>query len=525
MKKMITMILILSIASLCFAGGRNEGRQASSRENAIIISVGTTFFNSSLDPVKGGMGYGYQFTNAPLILVNPSSAYIGSMATNWSVSNDSLRYTFNLRRGVRFSDGSSMTAMDVVFTYETVKNNQAENEYVDLTRLASVRAVDDYTVEFTLSSPYSPFLDTTALLGIVPRNAYNKERFDRYPIGTGPWKVVQYDPNQQIILEPNEHYWEGAPSIGRITIVYMENDAALLAARSGQLDIVMVSPNQASERINGMTMHPLETMDIRMISLHVNPEHNRNNIRVGNNVTSDKAVRQALAIGIDRAKIIQNAFNGIGKPAFGFTSNLLWAGGERYADNRKAEAASLLESAGWVYARGDNTVRQKNGVRLEFDIYAAEDRYVLIAALAEDAAALGIKINTHAASWDDINRQAYTSSVIWGWGQYDPMVIYNLFHSRNAYFNSYNNAIGYSNPAVDGLIERALSSASQASAIEYWKQAQRTANEDFPYLYIVNIEHCYFVSNRLDISVNTQIPHPHGHGSPIVCNMKDWKLK
>ena len=84
-----------------------------------------------------------------------------------------------------------------MFTYETVKNNQADNESVDLTRLKSVEAVDDYTVKFTLSEPYSPFFDSIALLGIVPSDAYDSKVFDKSPIGTGPWKVIQW--NQKMV--------------------------------------------------------------------------------------------------------------------------------------------------------------------------------------------------------------------------------------------------------------------------------------------------------------------------------------
>ncbi|WRS28426.1 ABC transporter substrate-binding protein [Oscillospiraceae bacterium MB08-C2-2] len=539
MRKFTAMLLTISIALMSLAGCAGGGSASSSaaasqvtssgsasaeNPDSIVAYVGTTIFDSSLNPVKGAMSYGYPFTNAALLKVNPASEYVGDMATEWGVSENALTYTFKLREGVKFSDGSDMTAEDVVFTYETVKANQAENENVDLTKLASVKALDEYTVEFTLSEPYSPFLDTTSMLGIVPSDSYNSESFEHSPIGTGPWKVAQYDANQQIIVEPNQYYYEGAPSIDRVTLVYMDNDAALSAARSGQLDIVMVSPNYAAETVEGMTMFPMETMDIRQISLPVLPEQEHEGMKVGNNVTSDKNVRQALAIGIDRKTIIQNAFNGIGKPAVGFTSNLIWANGDSYEDNRKDEARALLESAGWVDSDGDG-FREKDGVVCEFDVYAAEDRYVLAAALAENAAELGIKINPHSSNWDDISANMNTSGVVWGWGQYSPTVIASLFHSDFAFSGGYNNVVAYSNPEVDKLIDQALSEVTQEAAIADWKQVQAVAKEDYPYLYIVNIEHCYFVSDRLELSEDTQIPHPHGHGSPIICNMKDWTLK
>jgi peptide/nickel transport system substrate-binding protein len=286
----------------------------------------------------------------------------------------------------------------------------------------------------------------------------------------------------------------------------------------------MVSPNYASEEVAGMTLFSLETMDIRNVSLPVLPEQERDGLTIGNDVTSDRAVRQALAIGIDRASIIQNAFNGVGKPATGFTDNLVWAGADSYEDDRKEEAAALLESAGWIDADGDG-FREKDGLACAFDIYAAEDRYVLAAALAEDAAEIGVKINPHAASWDEISANMNRAGVVWGWGQYSPTVIASLFDSAYAFSGGFNNVVAYSNPELDALIEQALGAVSQEAAIAAWKQAQTLADADFPYLYIVNIEHCYFVSDALDISLDTQIPHPHGHGSPIICNMKDWAVK
>jgi peptide/nickel transport system substrate-binding protein len=247
-------------------------------------------------------------------------------------------------------------------------------------------------------------------------------------------------------------------------------------------------------------------------------------IKVGNNVTSDKAVREALSIGIDRKTIIQNAFNGVGKPAVSFTDNLLWAAPAGYADGRADEAKALLESAGWTDADGDG-VREKDGVPCAFTVYAPggdQERYQLAAALAEDAKALGIGIEVASASWDDVGTVQFTGGVVWGWGQYSPTVLESLYYSKN-FMNGWSNVIGYDNSEVDTLIASAIAATTQEEAIGDWKAAQDIANADYPYLDLVNIEHCYFIADSLDVSLATQIPHPHGHGSPIICNMKDWK--
>jgi peptide/nickel transport system substrate-binding protein len=530
-RKRIAIILVCAISVGMLAGCASE-ENGDVESEGIAIYVGTTIFSESLDPVKGAMSYGYSFTNNALLKVNPDSEYAGDLATEWTVSDDALTYTFTLREDVRFSDGSDFTAEDVVFTYETVKENQGDNENVDLTRLDKVTARDDFTVEFKLSEPYSPFLDTVALLGIVPSDAYDSEAFNNFPIGTGAWKVVQYDADQQIIVEPNENYYEGAPSIPRITVVYLDGEAALPAAQSGQLDIAMVTANYADEKVDGMHIEALETMDVRNISLPVRPESVMKNadgeeIVVGNPVTSDVSVRKALAIGIDRKTIIQNAFNGIGKPAYGFTDNLLWADTQLDADNKQGEANALLETAGWIDSDGDG-FREKNGIPCEFTVYAASsdnDRYLLAAALSEDAKALGINIIVKTASWDEFGKLQYNSGIVWGWGQYNPTVLDSLFDSKQFLNGPFSNVVGYENSEVDALIEAAMDANNQEGAIADWKKAQQIANEDYPYLYLVNIEHCYFVSDDLDISEATQIPHPHGHGSPVICNMKDWTLK
>jgi peptide/nickel transport system substrate-binding protein len=250
-------------------------------------------------------------------------------------------------------------------------------------------------------------------------------------------------------------------------------------------------------------------------------------VTVGNNVTSDINVRKALAIGIDRQTIINNAFNGIGKPAVSFTSNLEWANTDTYKDNQKDEARMVLEEAGWTDTDGDG-IREKDGLICEFDVYAPggdNDRFLLASAVAEDASALGIKINVKTASWDEILALQNTASVVWGWGQYSPTVLNSLFNSAVFLSGGYDNVVGYSNPKVDEAISEAFAATSQDDAVTEWKETQKLANADYPYLYIVNIEHCYFVSDGLDVSPDTQIAHPHGHGAPIICNMKDWKYK
>lgn len=550
-KKIISLLccMTLAISTAALAGcGQEEktaGKKTEADENAettetegseenadsIVCYVGHGFWDDSLDPVKGGFSYGYDFINNALVRVNSQSEYEGDLAESWEVSEDSLVYTYKLKTGIKFQDGSDFNAGDVVFTYETVMANQGQNEDVDLSKVEKVEALDDTTVQFTLKEPFSPFLDSTAQLGIVPSDGYDSTAYDQMPVGTGPWKVVQYDTEQQLIVEANEDYFEGTPEIKRVTFVDMDNEAAFSNAQSGQLDVVMVQPSYAAETIDGMHVEKLETMDVRNISLPCREPGTITNAEgeeeeVGNAVTSDVAVRKALSIGVNRQEVIDNAFNGVGKPAEGWTSNLIWGNTVEYEDDQTEEAKKLLEEAGWVDEDGDG-IREKDGVKCAFEVYTPsdeQDRYMLAAAVAENVKQLGISIEVKQTTWDEITKKAYSQGVVWGYGQYSPMVIDSLFQSEHFTMQAYSNTNGYQNAEVDSLIAKAISANDQEDAVAAWKEAQTAYAEDYPYLFLVNIEHCYFISDRLDISTDTQIPHPHGHGIPIICNMKDWKI-
>lgn len=531
LSKKCVAALLLGVLCLGILAGCGDKEAKQGNRDSISVYIGGTIFDGSLDPIKGAMSYGYPFINNALTKISPESKYVGDLATDWSISEDALTYTFQLREGVTFHDGSDFTAEDVVFTYETVRKNQGDNTAVDLSRLESVTAEGDYAVTFRLSEPYSSFLNQTACLGIVPKASYDSAAFDTKPIGTGPWKVAQYDMDQKIIVTANRDYYDGAPAISQVTVLNMEADTAIANAKSGQLDVVMVEPNYAGETVDGMHIENLETMDVRQISLPVIGERSYRtedgkNMTVGNNITCDILVRKALAIGIDRQAIIDNALNGIGKPAEGFTENLEWGNPASFQDNQKQEAMKLLEQGGWT--KGKEGIYEKDGKKCRFTLCAPTDdtgRYQLAVAFSEEAKQMGIQVDVEQRTWDELYQTAASVGIVWGWGQYDPIILKNLFYSKDFKGTGTNNTVGYFDKPTDALIETAMSAGSHEDAVAAWKRVQEITADAYAYLYIVNIEHSYFVNDSLDISLDTQIPHPHGHGTPAINNMKDWTFQ
>ena len=153
------------------------------------------------------------------------------LATEYSVSEDGLTWTVKIRDDVKFTDGEPLTAEDVAFTYNNVKEKSTVN---DFTMLKEAKAIDETTVEFDMETPFSIWPYTMAIVGIVPEHAYD-ENYGQNPVGSGRYILKQWDKGQQVIFEANPDYYGEAPKIKKVTVLFMEEEAALAAAQAGQV--------------------------------------------------------------------------------------------------------------------------------------------------------------------------------------------------------------------------------------------------------------------------------------------------
>lgn len=537
MKKTLNKLLILaalsvSILSGCTGGAKETGAssasatETSSSQDSLTISVGNGFVDGNFDPCTGYGTYGYGLFHTSLLRITTDVKTECDLATDYEVSADGRIYTFTIRNDVKFSDGQPLKPEDVIFTYNTAKNSGSS---VDLTMLEKAEVIDGNKVQFTLNKAYSPFTRTVALLGIVPEHAYD-DSYASSPVGTGPFKVKQLDVGQQLIVEPNEYYYGTKTPFQQITFLSIDEETALAAAKSGQLDLVMVNPEYAKERVDGMHVETIKTSDNRGFNLPCVPESiNAAGETVGNNVTSDSAVRKALNIGISRQEIIDHALNGIGTASWVRFEGLPWANEEPGLTDGQTEAAkAILEEAGWVDTDGDG-VREKNGLKCEFKITGRTDdlqRYNLAVALSESAEPLGIHIIPEALDWASCKKLVRNVPTCIGTGDYNFIDVYNAFHSSfsGADVVNLSNSAMYNNPTVDSYLDSMLAAVSEDEAMEFARKAQYDgdtgANVDFPYIWLVNIDHTYFVRDGLDIG--TQRIHPHGHGAPVIQNLNEW---
>ena len=535
-KVLITCLVIaICVAAIVFflIPKTNPTPPLENPQDEIVLAIGSEP-EEGFDPCLGWGRYGSPLFQSTLVSTDHNMDIVNDIATSYTISPDGLTWTFLLREDVFFSDGVKLTAKDVAFTFNTAKDNAA---IIDLSTLSSVKALDDTTVEFVLSVPERTFIYTIAQTGIVPQHLYDGT-YGENPIGSGPFKLLQWDIGQQIILGANEEYYGNIPELKKVTILFMSEDAAFLAAQQGVLDVALTSPNMAQTEISGMEVKSLATIDNRGLTLPVVPDEgtiNQLGYKVGNDVTSDIAIRKALSYGINRDQLVVDCLNGFGTPAYSECDAMPWSNPESYVQYDLDKAIAMLEEAGWLL-NPQTQVREKSTndsedspIVAEFDLlYNAGDstRQAIAIAVSNQAKLLGIDIHVAGVSWDEIDKQMYSQAIVMGWGSQTPKEAYFLYHSDNK-GRDYYNPENYHNPTVDNYIDLAMKEQDLEKSLEYWQKVQWDSTTgvstkgDAPWLWLVNINHLYFVRDGLDIG--QQPIHPHGHSWPLVSNLSQWK--
>ena len=512
-------------------GGDLSGRPGGSRgtgdkESVVVVMGPTSEPEAGFDPAYGwGAG---EHVHEPLIqstlTVTTADLEIGyDLATDMQVSDDGLTWTVDIRDDVNFTDGEPLTAEDVAFTYNTLRDTSSVN---DFTMLREAVAVDGDTVEFHMNRPYSIWPYTMAIVGIVPEHAYGPD-YGQHPIGSGRYMLKQWDRGQQVIFEANPDYYGEAPKMKQVTVLFMEEDAAFAAVMAGQADVAYTAAAYSDQTVDGYELLNFETVDNRGFNLPAIPSgtEDENGVPLGNDFTSDVRVRRAINIGIDREEMIQNVLYGYGTAAYSVCTKMPWDNEDARVEYDPDEAGRLLNEAGWIM--GADGFREKDGKRAGFTLmYSAGDS--VRQALSEDTAnqlkELGIDVTVEGVGWDVAYDRAQSTPMMWGWGAHTPMEFYNIYHTAPG--GEYSRYSPYRNETVDAYMDAALASSDLEESYDLWKLAQWdgetgvTQDGDIPWIWLVNIDHLYW--SREGLKIAEQKLHPHGHGWSIVNNVDQW---
>lgn len=385
-----------------------------------------------------------------------------ALAKSVSVDETNTVYTFELRDDVTFHNGAKMTAADVVYTYESLtglSGGEPLTQKFEMVR--SVEAVDDYTVNITLSEPSPAFLPLTTI-AVLPQG-YTEQ--STHPIGTGPYKFVEYTPSQRIVFEKNESYYgiaEGdEPDIGgqidRIEVYIMSDSATVVSAlRSGQLDMA--------------TMLEADDADIleSEFAIYSAPQNMVQGLFVNHSVKpfDDLRVRQALCYAIDRTAVIDTVFGGYASPVY---SNFSPAMPLYYNEETETvysydpdKARALLTEAGYP-----------EGFTATVKVPALYQQHVDTAqVLAQQLSQVGITLKIESVEWatwlDDVYTNANYELTITGLsGKLDPDSILGRYHSQYS-----KNFFCYQNEEYDSLIDSAKAELDEQARIDDYRECQ-----------------------------------------------------
>jgi peptide/nickel transport system substrate-binding protein len=459
----------------------------------------------------------------PLVTLDEKMQLQPKLATSWDVLSPT-KVRFKLRPGVKFHDGTPLNAAAVKFTLDRALRGTPPARWASLAgSLAGAEVVDDLTVDVFTREPYGPILRTMAMVyvSIVSPTAVQKQgdAFSRAPVGTGPFKFVEWKTNTHVIIERNADYWGEKALLDRVVFkVVPEEGARMIALQTGDADMVLLpSPAQlpALKRDPRFTVHEVTGGRVVFVGMHA-----------GLPPLDDVRVRQALLHAVDRKAILENIMEGsavaargvLAPSVFGFKEIPL---DQMYAFDR-AKARALLGQAG--FTPGPDGYLQRGGQRLSLSWLAARGRYPKDGEITEAVQAMfkevGVEAKVQFLEWATVFQQVRGATLnhhlfTLGWVTTNADAdysLYALFHSKQVPPTGWNTS-RYANQRVDQLVEQARRSLNQGERERLYAEVQDIVGREMVWIPVYNTKE--IVATRA--TVKGFVVHP------VEYNLGLWK--
>lgn len=448
------------------------------------LRVGTEMDPDNLDPALAGTGPSINLIQSvydSLMMLDEQLVPVPHLAERIE-QTDELTYVFHLRLGVRFHNGREMTADDVVYSLERLRDDATASPYsFYLLNVNTITATDTYTVEIRLDQPDATLLSNLARpnAGIVAREAVEANGdLRRVMVGTGPFKLAEWVPGSRIVLEKHDDYFiAGQPMLDRIELQPITDETARTnALRTGAVDIIYPVPSKDVALLRGISgIEVIGGYDLNYIMAQVN---------VTRPPFNNEQVRRAVAMALDREGIAIGAFDGYAVPLPGGPLvPPFWAGSDLalYAEPNVEEARRILADAGYA-----------NGFTTSISIPAGYAVYQRAAEMFQaDLSKLGIHVEIDASEvgiwldkiWTSGNYDTYLVR-FWGIDFTDPDgALYRQFHTHGDF-----NKSGYSNARVDELLDAARTVSDVQERKALYDQVQHIVADEVAAFFMISID-------------------------------------
>ena len=414
-----------------------------------------------------------------------------ALAEAWKISADGLVWTFYLRQGVQFHDGTPFDAAAVIFSFTRSEAlvREFHDEFID-----RIDALDAFTVQFQIKTPYAPFISALAktAFSIVSPTAVAKfgDDFDNNPVGTGPFKFVQWDKHDKIVLTANDMHWAGKPALdGLIFRSIPDNSVRLMELQQGNIH-TMEFPNpddipliQDDPRLE-LLMQPSLNVGFIAMNMEKPPFDNLK-------------VRLAINHAIDKATIIERLYQGRGIPAKNPIPPTLWSYDDTIADYTYDPelAKQLLVEAG--YPNGFETTLWALPIPRSY----IPDGLALAELLQSELQDIGIRVEVVTYNWDIyvtkvLNGEHDMAMMGWNSGD-DPDDLFYSLLSIPAADEPILNLSFYRSAEMQDVLDRARHSTDHTERVAFYREAQVIFHRDAPWVPLVHTQRILVVDRRV----------------------------
>jgi peptide/nickel transport system substrate-binding protein len=302
----LAAVLVGAVVAAC---GSPSG-SGTTHATVSAITIATTLDIPNLDAIVSNSVESSHAINDPLVRIAADGSLAPGIASKWTSNSDATQWTFSIRSGAKFSDGSPITADDAVWTYTTILGNDKSLNRPNISPyIASVSKVSDTEVQFVLKAPFAAWPRQTSLITIVPQKAYQAlgpTVFQSKPVGSGAYTPTSFTPSQQVVFEVNKSYWGGTSPIAKATEQYIANETTRLQAlQSRTIDVAVLSPATAdtARADRGLTVKSVPSNIVSYLGFNVNAP-----------VLNNLKLRQAMDHAIDRQAIAKTIYKGAATP-------------------------------------------------------------------------------------------------------------------------------------------------------------------------------------------------------------------